>query len=150
MWLHSIYLIFFLKWMNIKKEHYPSLIMITPRRNHLMPKRLLYKKVWYLVKDSGELPTRSSSPLLFPMYLWEFHKCVVNKQTLTYMSGEIIEAAHHNENHNCHFELGGHLIWSKKNNNNNNIETDYFHSVVSVKYIIPHACFLCKSFERKQ
>lgn len=36
------------------------------------------------------------------------------------------------------------------NNNNNNIETDYFHSIVPVKYIIPHACFfLCKSFERK-
>lgn len=50
MWLHSIYLIFFLKWMNIKKEHYPFLIMITPWRNHLMAKRLLYKKVWYLGK----------------------------------------------------------------------------------------------------
>lgn len=32
------------------------------------------------------------------------------QQTLTYMSGEIIEADHHNEDHNCHCELGGNQV----------------------------------------
>lgn len=48
---------------------------------------------------------------LLPNYNQAFHKLhTEEKQTLTYMSGEIIEAAHHYENHNCHFELGGHLM----------------------------------------
>lgn len=37
-----------------------------------------------------------------------------NKQT--YMSGKIIEADHHNEDHNCHCELGWHQIRPAKNN----------------------------------
>lgn len=34
----------------------------------------------------------------------------------TYVSGEIIEADHHDEDHNCHCELGGHLVRPAKEN----------------------------------
>lgn len=47
------------------------------------------------------------------------------------MSGEIIEAAHHYANHKGHFELGGHLIRSKKNTNTN--QNIYYTFIISVE-----------------
>lgn len=33
----------------------------------------------------------------------------------TYMSGEVIEADHHDEDHNCHCELGRHQVGPAEN-----------------------------------
>lgn len=46
---------------------------------------------------------------------------MINTCMWTYMSGEVIEADHHNEYHNCHCELGGNHVRARKKTNKKTI-----------------------------